>query len=158
MLPRIAYISEAPEDAERRGAARRTVHLPTTGDLAAFGPRAILLDLSETGLRLLCHSLPKVGETIYIELPLAGQVAAHIVWEAEGQCGAEFDQPIARAVVSAAILSSPPRQRPAETPAASEGPSIEQMPMRAEWALLALLPLVLLLLFALAFFPISGFR
>lgn len=156
MLPRVAYISEVSEDADRRTAARRTVHLPASDDVTVRGPRAIILDLSETGLRLQCHSLPKVGETILVDLPLEGEVAAQVVWQADGQCGAQFKRRVSKASVSAAILSSPTRPR-SVAPAESIEPQVELVPIHAEWALLALVPLVLLFLFALAFLPVSGF-
>lgn len=156
MLPRVAYISEVSEDADRRTAARRTVHLPASDDVTVRGPRAIILDLSETGLRLQCHSLPEVGETILVDLPLEGTIAARIVWQADGQCGAQFERRVSKASVSAAILSSPARSRFVAPPSESIE-QVELLPIHAEWALLALVPIVLLFLFALAFLPISGF-
>ncbi|MFN6936406.1 MAG: hypothetical protein ACK4NZ_14795, partial [Tsuneonella sp.] len=73
------------------------------------------------------------------------------------ECGAEFAAPISRAAVSAAVLSSPPRQRPVPSNAAASGDTrVQLVPMRSEWSLLALLLLVLLLLFAVAFLPVSG--
>lgn len=157
MLPRIAYISEVSEDADRRAAARRKVHLPATDDVTVRGPRAIILDLSETGLRLQCHSLPDVGETMLIDLPLEGAVAARIVWQAEGECGAQFERRVSKASISAAILSSPARPRSVAPRLESIGTQVELVPRHAEWALLLLVPMVLLFPFALAFLPISGF-
>ena len=156
MLPRIAYISEVTED-ERRGKTRRTVYLPAASDASAWGPRAVLLDLSETGLRLQCHAPPEVGEAITVDLPMVGQVEARVAWQSNGQCGAEFAQPVTKAVVSAAILSSPPRERMVASGSEKSGSPVDLFPLRTEWALLALLPIVLLLLFALAYLPVSGF-
>lgn len=159
MLPKIIYISPQSVSAERREARRRTVLLPAGQGMAHGVDRAILLDLSESGLRLQCHAPPRVGETVVVDLPIAGSVTARVVWQSGHQCGAAFEQPVTKAAVSAAILSSPPKKHPAEAHAepALESAYPELEPMRAEWALLALLPLVLLLLFALAFLPVSGF-
>lgn len=157
MLPRIAYISPESLDGDRRTASRRTVFLPATSSPIPWGSRAILLDLSETGLRLQCHAPPQVGETIAVELPIAGEVAARVVWRRLAECGAQFDQPIPRAAVSAAVLSSPtPQQRAAtESRTVSSSPPAER-PLSATWALFILMPVVLLLLFAFAFLPVSG--
>lgn len=157
MLPRIAYISDAAEDSERRGASRRTVHLPARDVPPARGPRAILLDLSETGLRLQCRSLPQLGEVIFVDLPLEGQVSARVVWLSGDQCGAEFERRVSKGAVSAAVLSSPPNERATAAADETDEPQVELVPIRAEWALMMLMPLVLLLLFALAFLPVSGF-
>lgn len=157
MLPRIAYISDASEDPERRVKARRTVHLPTIYDGASWGQRAVLLDLSETGLRLQCHTLPEVGETISIDMPILGTVDAVVAWHSGGECGAAFAEPISKAAVSAAILSSPPRARPTTPPRERDERRVEPVPLRTEWLLIAAVPIVLLLLYALAYLPISGF-
>lgn len=157
MLPRIAYISEPSENTERRAKARRMVQLRTVYGGAAWGQRAILLDLSETGLRLQCHSLPEVGETIAIDLPIRGTVNAVVMWQSGGECGAAFEEPIGKGVVSAAILSSPPRSRPAMLSPDPDGHRSDPMPLRTEWLLLVAVPIVLLLLYALADLPVSGF-
>lgn len=157
MLPRIAYISEESEDLDRRYARRRTLFLPTEPPDVPWGRRAILLDLSETGLRMQCHAPPEVGEEFAVELPMAGPVTARIIWQNDLECGAEFTEAISRAAVSAAVLSSPPRDHAAPSTAQASGsPQVELVPMRSEWVLVALLPMVLLLLFALAFLPVSS--
>lgn len=157
MLPRIAYISEPSENTERRAKARRMVQLRTVYGGAAWGQRAVLLDLSETGLRLQCHTLPDVGETIGIDLPIRGTVNAVVIWQSGGECGASFAEPISKGVVSAAILSSPPRSRPAMSPPDPDDRTPDPVPLRTEWLLLAAVPIVLLLLYALAYLPVSGF-
>lgn len=157
MLPRIAYISDPSEDPERRANARRTVHLPAIYDGAAWGRRAVLLDLSETGLRLQCHTLPEVGETIGIDLPTLGTVEAVVVWQSGGECGVSFAEPISKGVVSAAILSSPPRSRPAMPSPELDDRRPDPVPLRTEWLLLVAVPIVLLILYALAYMPVSGF-
>ena len=103
MLPRIAYISEESEDLDRRYAKRRTLFLPTEPPDVPWGRRAILLDLSETGLRMQCHAPPEVGEEFTVELPMAGPVTARIIWQNDLECGAEFTEAISRAAVSAAV-------------------------------------------------------
>jgi hypothetical protein len=158
MLPKVAYISENPTRPERRGALRRTVRLGMDGSSAVTGRRAIILDLSETGLRLQCHALPSIGDVILVDLPLIGEVPARVVWQNAGQCGAEFLGTVSKAAVSAAILVSPPQPYSAGGLARGiQARDIELAPIRSEWPLVALVPFVLLLLFALAFLPVSGF-
>lgn len=157
MLPRIAYISEPSENTERRAKARRMVQLRTVYGGAAWGQRAVLLDLSETGLRIQCHSLPEVGETIAIDLPIRGTVEAVVVWQSGGECGAAFAEPIGKGVVSAAILTSPPRSRPAMPPPGLDDRRLDPVPLQTEWLLIVAVPIVLLLLHALAYLPVSGF-
>ncbi|MEM7666585.1 MAG: PilZ domain-containing protein [Pseudomonadota bacterium] len=68
--------------------------------------RALIHDLSETGLRLETASGLDLGDTLIIELPLSHKEEACIVWNKANTYGCEFLKPVSKATVSAAYLSS----------------------------------------------------
>jgi len=47
------------------------------------------------------------GETILIDLPVAGSAEARIIWNREDYYGCEFLTPVTKAAVSAALLRTP---------------------------------------------------
>jgi len=90
---------------DSRSALRRRIRLvvPTSG-LRVGWSRALIRDLSETGLRIDTTSPLTEGETLLVELPIAGSVEARVVWKEGTTFGCEFSAPVSRAVVSAALL------------------------------------------------------
>ena len=92
---------------DSRGAVRRRIRLviPTSGPQAGW-LRALIKDLSETGLRIETTGTLAKGETLLVELPIAGSVEARVVWKQGTTFGCEFAAPISKAVVSAALLQS----------------------------------------------------
>lgn len=156
MLPKIAYLADLPEDAERRHSPRRKVSPLADSGPNLAGKRVLLLDISEVGLRLQSSAPLEIGQTILVNLPQAGDVEARIVWRNNEECGARFSVPISKAAVSAAILASPGRENPPASPPLHQTDGLAAIsPIYAELALLMLLPVAVLFLIVLAVLPIS---
>lgn len=92
---------------DSRGSLRHIVRLNASVG-ASDATRAIVHDLSETGLKLECLNPTTLGETIIVDLPFVGQIEARVVRREANICGAEFLTPVSKATVSAAILHSNP--------------------------------------------------
>jgi len=105
----LAQIRTEPQPQERRTRARRTLRLETM-----VGPdgRAVIRNLSETGLLLETSEPLNVGEPLAVELPEAGAVQAEVVWARAPFFGCEFARPVGRGPVSAALLKSPIEEPP----------------------------------------------
>ncbi|MEO6153946.1 MAG: PilZ domain-containing protein [Croceibacterium sp.] len=102
MLPLATRIQVDAHATERRSTHRHAV------GLAVDGPnRAIVDNLSQTGLALQTNAALSIGDTFEIELPLVGTVLATVAWAEDGQFGCELAVPISKAAVSAARLRSP---------------------------------------------------
>ena len=96
-----------PKADERRGTARRSLRLEVDNEAGVGHSRAIVRNLSETGLLLESETALAVGEELLVELPQVGTVQAHVVWARKPFFGCEFVRPVSRAAVSAALLKSP---------------------------------------------------
>ena len=57
-----------------------------------------VIDLSPQGARLQAYSAMRQGSTIWLNLPLAGQVAATIRWSDDFEAGCEFQHPLDQGV------------------------------------------------------------
>lgn len=157
MLPQFAYLSEE-ESVDRRRSARRTINLLAVPAGGLPAKRLILLDLSKTGLRFHCLTMMRLGETVVVTLPQAGEVEATIRWKSEHEYGAEFASPISAGAVSAILLAAPANLRSA--PATREVSPGEISPISLAYVNLAMLLLLLaavVLVGAIGFLPISGF-
>jgi len=168
MLPKVAYFIDEPAQSspsERRRAQRRHVkfELDTTGD--ARGSRLLLLDLSESGLLFETSERIEIGEDLDLLLPEVGDVSARVVRRDGNQYGAEFSDPITRAVVSATILASPVTLPETVTEivaanAEAERETAEELRPVPAWIVEASLVVTLLaiagFIFAFGFLPVSG--
>ena len=103
----LAELYHDPRAGEQRGAARRSLRLEVEGSSVVGLSRAIVRNLSETGLLLESETALAVGEELLVELPQAGTVPARVVWARKPFFGCEFVRPVSRAAVSAALLKSP---------------------------------------------------
>lgn len=106
MLPLLAEIRSDAPAADQREAARRTLRLEVALDRAGDA-NALIHNLSETGLLIGTGAEVSVGDRLVVELPHAGPTGATVVWSRGGFAGCEFDSPLSRAAVSAALLKSP---------------------------------------------------
>ena len=93
---------------DERGHVRCTVRLSAEVGGTFASSQSLIYDLSETGLQLKSDIEFEIGETLNVELPLAGSTQARIVWNDKNVYGAEFVEPVSKATVSAALLSSHP--------------------------------------------------
>lgn len=109
----LAQVIADPGSIEARGAARRELRLEVDAASASGASRAIIHNLSERGL--LVETAAEgfaVDKTVELVLPGSGHVQARVVWSRGEFFGCEFEAPVAKAVVSAALLRSPARVPP----------------------------------------------
>ena len=84
----------------RRSAQRMAA--PLTAVVTTFaGSRSLdLVDLSASGVRLAGERLPPIGEELMVTVDKARGYGL-VVWSEHGQCGIEFDEPLAHHLVQA---------------------------------------------------------
>ncbi|MBV9560942.1 MAG: PilZ domain-containing protein [Bradyrhizobium sp.] len=102
MLPLATQIRLELPSTERRRKPRHPLALEVSGPT-----RAIIENISETGLALRTSAVLLLGETVELELPIAGTVTARVAWAEDELFGCEFADPIGKGAVSAARLRSP---------------------------------------------------
>jgi hypothetical protein len=116
MLPKIATLSYSNFSLENRSSKRRSIEVGFEARERADKSRVLILDLSRTGMRIQTSARFEIGESVGLHIPEAGPVSATIVREIrndfEGEFGAEFDEPITEAAVSAVLLAAPPFASP----------------------------------------------
>jgi hypothetical protein len=110
---------ERIESRNRRVAPRRQLTLgavlPETGD------KAVILDLSTTGILIETRADLATFEQLHLELPEVGPTVATVMWNSGQYFGCEFHTPIPQAAISAALLQSPfTLTSPAATPAVDD--------------------------------------
>lgn len=94
-----------------------------------------IVNLSPTGALLVLPSQPRQPTILSLELPETGRVAAKVVWQDGNMFGCEFEAPLPRAAVSAALLRSRPvstTNEPSIQPDASDATdaSHDSLPLR----------------------------
>lgn len=109
MQPLLAEIRVDAPVTDKRGASRRTLRLGVEIS-PAVDVNALVHNLSETGLLLGTSAELAVGDRLEVELPHAGATGATVMWSRGGFAGCEFDSPLSRAAVSAALLKARPAQ------------------------------------------------
>lgn len=100
---------------EARRAERRRTQAASTMRTDGSGPvDVVVLDLSQTGIRILTGARLAQGQEISIGLAGAGVTRAYVTWAADGQYGCAFERPIAsedaaRAFVPAEVVRLGPQ-------------------------------------------------
>lgn len=103
----LAQIRIDPQDGEQRRASRRVLRLEVESAVADGAVRAVVRNLSETGLLIETDAPLSVGDSLAVDLPEAGMVTARVIWGRAPFYGCEFAKAVARGAVSAALLRSP---------------------------------------------------
>lgn len=157
MVALLAEISLGSARAERRDAFRRTLRLVAEVSYSRDSARVLILNLSESGVLIETAAVLTVGESLELELPEAGTVVARVVWQRGREFGCEFDRPVPKGAVSAALLRSPPARQ--AVPAKLE--EWEHLPVPRDedgqmLALMAMLFVTLLFIAALLALPFSA--
>lgn len=98
----------------RRIGPRRKLSLGSS--LTESGDQVVIHDLSAGGMLIQTSASLKKAERLEIDLPEVGATTARVVWSSGAFFGCEFEKPISRAALSAALLRNP--FEPAEAPAA----------------------------------------
>ncbi|MEN7537105.1 PilZ domain-containing protein [Aurantiacibacter flavus] len=140
MLPRVAALSHPTPFLDRRSASRRTFTLSFDASDGPGTTPVVILDLSQTGLRIRSSAKLAMGETFEVALPEAGTVSATIVRSArvdhETEYGAEFHVPITQAAVSAALLAAPALANPVLQDEAIPEPDVGKLSRRTRVVIL----------------------
>jgi transcriptional regulator with XRE-family HTH domain len=108
---------------------RRALRLETSGlvpDVAgqASETNVTIHNISATGLLLETALDLAVGETLAVDLPEAGVVAAAIMWRSDQFYGCAFEQALGPAALAAAQLQSAAPRPPAASPAIRHGEAL----------------------------------
>lgn len=133
MLPKVASLSLPAMPPDRRGADRRTCTLSfLVADEGADTIPVLVLDLSQTGMRLSSAAVLEPDDRLDVVMPEIGGVSARIVRRkavrGQYQYGAEFLAPITQGAISAALLAAPVRADSAPDRPNSDGPAADQVP------------------------------
>lgn len=104
-----AEVLSAYEDDCKRGHVRHLLSLPVEGAMAS-DVDALVHNLSKSGMLIETLDDLTVGEIIQVELPEASARSVKVVWKRGQLFGCQFEQPIAKASVSASLLRSPPNR------------------------------------------------
>lgn len=107
MMPLVAQLRTERDEADQRGAIRRTLNLQVGSQYLEAEALVLIHNLSQNGLLIETLAPLKLGETIEVELPEAGATAARIVRRDGDHYGCRFIEPISKGSVSAAMLRSP---------------------------------------------------
>ncbi|MEA2774194.1 MAG: hypothetical protein QOD93_7156 [Acetobacteraceae bacterium] len=96
---------ERVQGASRRGSSRLKLSLDAS--LAGSGEEVVIHDLSPGGILVETSASLRKGARLEVELPEVGATQAKVVWSSGDYYGCQFDKPIPKAVLSAALLRNP---------------------------------------------------
>jgi hypothetical protein len=106
---------ERVEGRGRRASSRLTLSLGAV--LPATGVEVVIHDLSSTGILIQTNAELGASRRLEIELPELGATVARIVWSSGDYFGCQFEKPIPKAALSAAVLRNPFEPAAAPVPA-----------------------------------------
>jgi len=89
----------------RRSAVRHKLRLDAT--LATSGEKALIHNLSSTGILIETTAELAAADQFEVELPDVGATLATVIWSSDNFFGCQFPQSIPSSAVSAALLRSP---------------------------------------------------
>lgn len=104
----IGAIKTEAADGEQRYAHRHSLLLMAQASADGAAARAVIHNLSSTGLLIEAELPVEVGDEVSVDLPYIESKRAIVVWSSENFHGCEFDSPVSEAIVSAARLRSAP--------------------------------------------------
>jgi hypothetical protein len=96
---------ERVQGTSRRGSPRLKLSLDSS--LAGSGADVVIHDLSSDGILVETSASLRKGARIEVGLPEVGATIARVVWNSGDYFGCQFDKPIPRAALSAALLRNP---------------------------------------------------
>lgn len=112
MVALLAEFSPPEQGDEPRRLPRHRLRLVADARGLSGDHRATIANLSRNGMLIETPNALSVGESIDVELPETGTVAAVVVWTRRTLSGCEFKHPLSQAAVSAALLLSPHTRSP----------------------------------------------
>ena len=96
---------ERVRGASRRGSSRLKLSLDAS--LAGSGDDVVIHDLSPGGILVETSASLRKGARLEVDLPELGATQAKVVWSSGDYYGCQFDKPIPKAALSAALLRNP---------------------------------------------------
>jgi hypothetical protein len=96
---------EHVQGASRRGSARLKLSLDAS--LAGSGEEVLIHDLSSDGILVETSVSLRKGARLEVALPEVGATQAKVVWSSGDYYGCQFDKPLPKAALSAALLRNP---------------------------------------------------
>ena len=96
---------ERVQGASRRGSSRLKLSLDSS--LAGSGDEVVIHDLSPGGILVETSASLRKGARLEVDLPELGATQARVVWNSGDYFGCQFDKPIPKAALSAALLRNP---------------------------------------------------
>ena len=96
---------ERVQGASRRGSSRLKLSLDSS--LAGSGDEVVIHDLSPGGILVETSASLRKGARLEVDLPELGATQARVVWNSGDYFGCQFDRPIPKAALSAALLRNP---------------------------------------------------
>ncbi len=109
----LAQIERRSRVSNTRYASRRKLSLVSQGSTAAHECAPVVIhDLSQTGVLIETKARISPGERLEIEIQEAGAAAATVIWTSGRFFGCQFEQPLPKSALSAAILRNAPPAQP----------------------------------------------
>ena len=102
-----ARLVRQSQDLERRDAERHNLALEILASAPGETSNAMLLDLSQSGMRIETKVALQVGDTLSVQLNGRDAVTARVVWHDGDVSGCEFDTRLDERVVMETLLRSP---------------------------------------------------
>jgi hypothetical protein len=121
-----------------------------------------VMEISQTGFLLQAKQPMKTGETFQLDLPQSSH-SARIIWTCGLHSGCEFDQPLSKAALSAALLKARPAKKGEGLPAQlqvsqpDEPKFVGEVRLTPTWLWLVLFATPALWLLAMAIFIYGEF-
>lgn len=133
-----ATIRRALDNGDARANPRRQLNLKVGAREPTSSRKLVTVrNLSTSGLLIETDEKLSIGDAIEIELPVAGNRLASVVWTSSNLCGCKFSKPISQGSVSAALLRSPIEVAdwPAFDPDAGDDPELRPKTVKESNAL-----------------------
>jgi hypothetical protein len=90
-----------------RDASRHRIFLDGRASTGSQAAEILIYNLSSTGMLLETAIDLADNDGIDVDIPEVGTVRASVVWKSDAFYGCQFERPLSRAAVSAALLRSP---------------------------------------------------
>jgi PilZ domain-containing protein len=141
-----ARLEHGESETDRRNSNRRTLRLRVPGSTISDAGVAVLVhDISESGLLIETKVDLALGTVLDIDFPEVGPQAATVMWNRDQFYGCEFETPVSKAGLSAALLKSYAGQEARTESDQPEDDSAEpesgKLPMRHRFAIIVVLAL-----------------
>lgn len=102
----VATLFEHGSEFDQRAAERKPCRAVLANIRSMAGCPVLVLDISETGLRIQSEFPFAIGDLIAVQFPGLPESSATVRWRDDNELGCEFVTPVSKAAVSAFILQA----------------------------------------------------